>query len=134
VSVFLSGLGAPFPSNPDGALRVSDFLVQTINTDISGVPTVAGPYSYTGLAPGLAGLYQINFYVPSGPFCPTTAGTPCMTVGDNSLDITGPDSVTSEATIPIGSGTAAALAGASPEAKPAARGKVLPRLGKSAVR
>jgi uncharacterized protein (TIGR03437 family) len=132
VVVFLSGLGAPFPTNPDGALGVADFLVQTIGVDVNGVAAAAP--AYAGLAPELAGLYQINFTVPSGPFCPTTAGTPCMTAGDNSLGITGPDSYTFEATIPIREGTAAAVAGTSPEAKPATRGKVLPRLNKSANR
>jgi uncharacterized protein (TIGR03437 family) len=131
VVAFLTGLGAPLPANPDGALGVKDFLAQAISVDVNGVAAAAP--AYAGLAPELAGLYQINFTVPNGPFCPSTT-TACMNIGDNSIGIAGPDSYTFEATIPISEGTAAAVAGASPEAKPAARGKVLPRLGKSAAR
>ena len=119
VALYLTGLGAPFPSNGDGALgpTTGDGLVQTINVDISG--TDVGTLAYQGLAPGLAGLYQINFQIP--------AATPA---GNNSLGITGPDSYTNEALIPISSGSTAA-ARTSSESTPAAHTRVLPRLKKS---
>lgn len=54
--------------------------------------------SYAGLAPGFAGLYQINFQVPTG-----------IHTGDVTLGVAGPDSLTSEAKISIapGAGTVA---------------------------
>ena len=56
---------------------------------------VAAPVSYNGLAPQLAGLYQINVQVPAG-----------VGAGDHALAISGPDSFTAEALIPVGAGTA----------------------------
>ena len=122
VVAFLAGLGTPFPANGDGALGVVDYLVQTISIDIGGVST--GTPAYAGLAPGLAGLYQINFTVPA--LCTTSGQTGCLNVGDNSLGISGPDSYSSEALIPIGTGTTASVV-TSTNSTPAAR-KVLPRL------
>jgi uncharacterized protein (TIGR03437 family) len=117
VALFLTGLGAPFPSNGDGALGTSDSLVQTINVDVSG--TDVGTLAYAGLAPGLAGLYQINFTVPAA-----------ATAGNNSLGILGPDSYSDESIIPVSSGSTALARSspeASPEAMPAAK-KKLPQL------
>ncbi len=108
VALFLTGLGAPFPTNGDGALGTSGGLVQTINVDVSG--TDVGALAYAGLAPGLAGLYQINFTVPAG-----------AVAGDNSLGILGPDSYSDESIIPVSSGSTAS-ARSSPEATPAAKG------------
>jgi hypothetical protein len=69
----------------------------TITADVSGV---SAPVYYAGLAPGLAGLYQLNVLIPSG-----------VTSGNASLDIAGPDSYSMEALIPVG--TAAVSAGVS---------------------
>jgi uncharacterized protein (TIGR03437 family) len=63
----------------------------TITADISGTSATIG---YAGLAPQLAGLYQVNLTVPTG-----------LTNGVNYLDIGGPDSYTSEVEISIGGGT-----------------------------
>ena len=49
------------------------------------------PSPIAGLAPQLAGLYQVNLTIPTG-----------LTAGDNYLDIAGPDSYTSEVLISIG--------------------------------
>jgi uncharacterized protein (TIGR03437 family) len=59
----------------------------------------AATVTFAGLAPGFAGLYQVNLTVPSG-----------LTAGNLAVDIIGPDSLTSEALLPVG-GTAAATAG-----------------------
>jgi uncharacterized protein (TIGR03437 family) len=99
VAVYLTGLGAVFPLASDGApgSSVSTSLnnaAQPIAADIGGVAATVG---YAGLAPGFAGLYQLNITVPTG-----------LTAGDNYLDIQGPDSFSSEALIPIGSGAVSA--------------------------
>jgi hypothetical protein len=54
---------------------------------IGGAQATVG---YAGLAPQLAGLYQINVTVPTGAIA-----------GDNNLDIAGPDAYSSECLIAI---------------------------------
>ena len=63
----------------------------TIAAYIGGVEATVG---YAGLAPQLAGLYQINLTVPTG-----------VTAGDNNLDIAGPDAYSSVCLIAIGGAT-----------------------------
>jgi uncharacterized protein (TIGR03437 family) len=99
VAVYLTGLGLVFPPIADGSPGSSNSsslnnTVSTIAADISGT---AATVSYAGLAPGFTGLYQLNITIPAG-----------LTAGDNYLDIQGPDSYSSEALIPIGSGIGAA--------------------------
>jgi len=101
VAIYLTGLGTVFPplAGGDGTPGSSNTAslnatVQTIAADIGGVTAAVG---YSGLAPGFAGLYQLNIAIPTG-----------LTAGDNYLDIQGPDSYSSEALLPIGSGSGAA--------------------------
>jgi hypothetical protein len=61
----------------------------------------AANVSFSGLAPGFAGVYQLNITVPAG-----------LPAGDDYLEIQGPDSDTVEAGISIGSGSTAAAQGA----------------------
>jgi uncharacterized protein (TIGR03437 family) len=99
VSVYLTGLGTTDPMVPDGAAGpASSQTNNTITADIGGL---AATVTYSGLAPQWAGLYQINVTVPSG-----------VTAGDNSLDISGPDSYAAEALIPVGTATAASASAA----------------------
>ncbi|HXS93555.1 MAG TPA: IPT/TIG domain-containing protein [Candidatus Limnocylindrales bacterium] len=98
VSVFLTGLGAVNPSISDGDAGPGgplSYATATFTADISGT---AATIQFAGLAPNLAGLYQMNVTIPTG-----------LTAGDNMLDIGGPDSYTAEVTIPI-AGTATANA------------------------
>jgi uncharacterized protein (TIGR03437 family) len=91
VAVYMSGLGTVFPAILDGVGAPSNppsTTSNTFNADISG--TTAN-IAFQGLAPGFAGLYQVNIQIPTG-----------LTAGDNSLDISGPDSYTQEAFISIG--------------------------------
>ena len=91
VAVYMSGLGTVFPAILDGVGAPSNppsTTSNTFNADISG--TTAN-IAFQGLAPGFAGLYQVNIQIPTG-----------LTAGDNSLDIGGPDSYASEALISIG--------------------------------
>ena len=96
LSVYVTGLGDVFPSVPDGSAGLASPLSQTTNQFSAQIGRVAvTAVGYTGLAPELVGKYQINIQVPAG------VGT-----GDNVLGITGPDSFTAEALIPVGGGTA----------------------------
>jgi uncharacterized protein (TIGR03437 family) len=111
VALYLTGLGSAFPSNPDGALGPAsgDSLVNSAQVFVGG--TNVGNFAYAGLAPALAGLYQINFTMPT--LCASPAVPPCIVAGVNSLDVTGVavtgntslyDSDTSEAIIPVSTG------------------------------
>lgn len=90
ISVFVTGLGTVFPSVADGSAGPSSPLSTTTNTIQAYVDGVEATVSYAGLAPGFAGLYQINLTIPSG-----------VSSGDVALDVSGPDSYTSEAAISI---------------------------------
>lgn len=106
IQVYLTGLGAVTPSIADGSPGIStspyNTTTNTIMADISGTTANVG---FSGLAPGFAGVYQLNIAIPATG----------LTAGDNSLDIEGPDSYTSEALISIGSGTAAVRSGETPQ-------------------
>jgi uncharacterized protein (TIGR03437 family) len=116
LSVYLTGLGAVSPAVADGAPGPSGPLAYasaTFAVDFSG--TAAAAPTFAGLAPTFSGLYQLNVTVPTG-----------LTVGDNFLDISGPDSYMNYKLIPIvaaGTSTAAiAETGATPAlAKPPLR-------------
>jgi uncharacterized protein (TIGR03437 family) len=107
VAIYLTGLGGVNPMVPDGSLGVFSQTNNTIYVYIGGVEATVG---YSGLAPQLAGLYQINVTVPSG-----------VTAGDNYLDIEGPDSYATEALIPVGSG--GTITGSATAPQPALRKK-----------
>ena len=93
ILLFVTGLGLVSPEVADGTPGPSgpfSTATNTISVFIDGVPATT---SFTGLAPQLIGLYQINVEVPTG-----------VSSGNVFLDISGPDSTTIEAFIPIGSG------------------------------
>jgi uncharacterized protein (TIGR03437 family) len=99
-----------FPPNSDGAPGSSTSLNNTVNTitaSIDNPTTGAGtsaPVLYSGLAPGYAGLYQVNITIPTG-----------VTSGDNYLEIDmlnsagNQTSVAEQAIIPIAGGTSSSL-------------------------
>jgi uncharacterized protein (TIGR03437 family) len=97
IAVYVTGLGDVFPGIADGAPGVSS---ATSNTITAAVDNIAATVAYSGLAPTLVGLYQVNVTIPSG-----------VAAGDWFLDISGPDSYTSEAIISVGSGGLAAPEG-----------------------
>jgi uncharacterized protein (TIGR03437 family) len=90
IQVYLTGLGDVVPAVPDGAAGPSSPLSLTTNTISAAVGGQNATVTFAGLAPGFAGLYQVNLVVPSG-----------LTAGDNSLEIAGPDSYTLEAVLPV---------------------------------
>ena len=114
VSVFVTGLGAVFPSIADGGVGPSGQLATTSNTITVTVDGQPATVTYAGLAPQLAALYQINFTVPSG-----------LTTGEVTLGVAGPDSFSAEAEIAIGTGTSA-----QPEISRAATAKAMQRAAK----
>lgn len=110
ISVYLTGLGQVFPPISDGAPGSSSNFNNTVNTITASIddPTTgtgtSAPVLYSGLAPGYAGLYQVNLNIPVG-----------LTNGDNYLEIDvvnsagNPTSVAEEALIPIGGGTSSSV-------------------------
>jgi uncharacterized protein (TIGR03437 family) len=99
IQVYVSGLGAVTPAVADGAPGSGTSPYNTTTNPIQAyIGGTAANSTFSGLAPGFAGVYQMNITVPTG-----------LTAGDYYLEIQGPDSDTVEAGIPIGSGTAAAV-------------------------
>ena len=90
VSIYLTGLGAVNPTIQDGGAGPSDTLSKTTNAISADISGISATVTYAGLAPQLAGLYQVNVTIPSG-----------LTAGDNVIDIVGPDSYAGEALISI---------------------------------
>jgi uncharacterized protein (TIGR03437 family) len=103
VSLFVTGLGAVSPTIADGAAGPTNPLAYTASTITAYIGGVQATVTYAGLAPQLAGLYQINLTVPTG-----------LTAGDNSLDIVGPDAYSSECLIAISGAAASSAASAVP--------------------
>lgn len=95
LAVFTDGLGQVAPIiSPGIAGPTSPLSITPANTIGVVVDNQVATVSYAGLAPGFAGLYQINFQVPAG-----------IHSGNVTLAVAGPDSLSSEATISIAPGT-----------------------------
>jgi uncharacterized protein (TIGR03437 family) len=94
IAVYVNGLGPVAPATDAGmAGPVSPFGLTTdgIQIDVDG--NMAAAPSFAGLAPDLAGLYQLNFRIPDG-----------MSPGDHVLGVSGPDSRSAQALIAVGTG------------------------------
>ena len=94
ISVLLTGLGDPAVSVPDGGVGPAGTPVKPAATTAIYLGGVAVTPSLLGLAPGLIGLYQLQLAIPAG-----------VTTGDVFLDVAGPDSYSSQATIAVTSST-----------------------------
>ena len=103
IAVYLTGLGDVTPPVADGALGPSNPPSLATNNITARIGGIQATVNYAGLAPQLAGLYQVNIQIPSG-----------VSAGDKTLDIAGPDSFTSEAVIPVGTGSATTPAASQP--------------------
>jgi uncharacterized protein (TIGR03437 family) len=100
-ALYLAGMGAVSPPVSDGTAAPTSSLNYTSATPMVyltdsdgnfGQPTV----TFSGLAPGFAGLYQIDATVPTGLVGP-----------DSYLEIQGPDSDSFEAILPLTTASAA---------------------------
>jgi len=64
--IYCTGLGEVSPSIVAGAPAPMAPLSKTLNTVTATIGGVAASVQFAGLAPGYAGLYQVNAIVPSG--------------------------------------------------------------------
>jgi uncharacterized protein (TIGR03437 family) len=102
VLLYLTGLGSVTPAVNDGAAapssplsNVDDPNLEVDLYDQNGNDQLAN-IAFAGLAPGFAGLYQINFTIPSG-----------LTGGQVSVDVGTSDAYTTEAFTYVGGGASA---------------------------
>jgi uncharacterized protein (TIGR03437 family) len=71
ISIYLTGLGATNPKVADGAAAPGKapfpLITGGLAIYVGGVQVPANQIQYAGLAPTLAGLYQVNFTIPNVP-------------------------------------------------------------------
>ena len=66
IAVYASGLGTVTPKVADGAPATGTTLSRTDDVIDVFVDSKKATTTFSGLAPGFAGLYQVNFVVPAG--------------------------------------------------------------------
>jgi uncharacterized protein (TIGR03437 family) len=64
ISLYVTGLGAVSPSAPTGQAAVYAPLSWTTSPVTATIGTASATVAFEGLAPGFAGLYQLNIVVP----------------------------------------------------------------------
>jgi uncharacterized protein (TIGR03437 family) len=93
--LYLVGMGAVYLPVMDGAAAPSNPPSVTTSAPLLFLLDSAGHYlqataGFSGLAPGFAGLYQINCTIPSG-----------LVAGNALLEIIGPDSASFAGLLPV---------------------------------
>jgi uncharacterized protein (TIGR03437 family) len=84
ISIFLSGMGTVTNPPADGSPSTgSSLTTATPTVNIGGVPATV---TYSGLAPGEVGLYQLNVVVPAGTMGPGNAVPIFITIGNESTN------------------------------------------------
>ena len=90
LSVFVSGLGTTSPAATSGSAATS-FPLQTTTRPVTGsIGGLSAPVSFSGLAPGFAGLYQVNIQVPEA-----------VAAGEQTLQLTCADTLSNPVTIQV---------------------------------
>ncbi len=96
ISVYLAGMGPVSPSVADGVaptgLTATEVPAMVYIDD--PVNSTSATVTYSGLAAGYPGLYQINFTIPTG-----------VAAGNTSLAVVGQNSDAVEALLPVGTAT-----------------------------
>jgi adhesin/invasin len=67
IAVFLTGLGPVEPVVGTGAAAPASLLSTTKSAVSAFIGYMPAPVKFAGLAPGFAGLYQVNLIVPQLP-------------------------------------------------------------------
>jgi len=108
ITLWVAGLGDVNPPVADGVPPPINPLSPTVNKPVMKVDGEDASVIFAGLAPFFPGVYIINLTIPSdiGP-------------GDAYVDISLPDSYTTEAQIPIGASNSANLQSQNSRAEPA---------------
>ena len=108
ITLWVAGLGDVNPPVADGVPPPINPLSPTVNKPVMLVDGEEAKVIFAGLAPFFPGVYIINLTIPSD-----------IGVGDAYVDISLPDSYTTEAQIPIGASNSANLQPQNSRAKPA---------------
>ena len=86
--IYCNGLGLTNPAVTAGAAAPFSPLAVTANTVAVTIGSLNAAVAFAGLAPGFAGLYQINAVVPPG-ISPSAAASVVLTVaGQSSVSVT----------------------------------------------
>jgi uncharacterized protein (TIGR03437 family) len=86
--IYCAGLGPVNPSVPAGTAAPLSPLSYTTNTVTVTMGGVNAPVAFAGLAPGFAGLYQVNATVPSGITPGSNVQLVLTEAGQSSLPVT----------------------------------------------
>ncbi len=90
ITMRVTGLGTVSPAVPDAAPGPSAPASGAVASTAVFVDGVRAEVSFAGLAPGVVGLYQVTFQVPTG-----------LDPGDLYVDVSGPDAYSTQAAIPV---------------------------------
>jgi len=88
IVIYCSGLGLPDPPVPAGSGAPSSPLATTVNPVTLTIGGVRANVFFAGLAPGFAGLYQVNAFVPEGVMAGSDVPVVLTVAGQDSPPVT----------------------------------------------